>query len=279
MTDMIPTTDVAILPARQGPPERGAAGTMIHAITPITLLCVVAALTLPTAVRAQESQNRAVVGLAGIYAPAYQGADDYRLLPFPVIDLKYGRFFASARRGVGADLVDGDTVDVGAGLTYVPGYRRRDAPAGIGRLSGGAGARISADARAGMVMASVSATKVLSGDVDGALVDASLALPLRASPRLTLIPSVSATWADGAYTRAYFGVSAAQAAASGLPAYRPGGGVKDVSASLSVNYRLNDKVSLGATGVITKLTGDAKDSPIVIDATQPAAFVSMSYRF
>lgn len=253
---------------------------MIHALAPITLLCVVVALILPATVRAQErGQNRAVVGLAGVYAPAYQGADDYRLLPFPVIDLKYGRFFASPRRGVGANLVDGDNVDLGAGVTFVPGYRRRDAPVGIGRLSGGAGARVSADVKAGMLMASVSATKVLSGDVDGALVDASLAMPFRPSARLTLIPSVSTTWADGAYNRAYFGVSAAQSAASGLPAFRPGGGIKDVSASLAATYRLNDKVSLGATAVVTKLTGDAKDSPIVVDPTQPAAFVSVAYRF
>ncbi len=253
---------------------------MIHDIAPITLLCVVAALVLPTAARAQErSQNRVVFGAAGIYAPAYQGAEDYRLLPFPVIDLKYGRYFASARRGIGANLVDGDTVDLGASVTYVPGYRRRDAPVGVGRLSGGMGARISADARMGMVMASIGATKVLSGDVDGTLADATLAMPFRPTARLTLIPSVSTTWADDAYNRAYFGISPVQAAASGLPAFRPGGGIKDVSASLSANYRLNDKVTLGATGVISKLTGDAKDSPIVGDPTQPAAFVSVSYRF
>jgi outer membrane protein len=253
---------------------------VIHAIAPVTLLCVIAALSLPAAARAQErGQSRAVVGVAGIYAPAYQGAEDYRLLPFPVIDLKYGRFFASSRRGVGANLVDGDAVDVGVGVTFVPGYRRRDAPVGVGRLSGGAGARITADARAGMVMVSVGATRVLTGDADGTLLDATLAMPFRPTARLTVIPSVSTTWADGAYTRAYFGIDAGQAAASGLSVYRPGGGIKDVSASLSANYRLNDKVSLGATGVVSKLTGDARKSPIVFDPTQPAAFVSVSYRF
>lgn len=252
---------------------------MIHAITPIALLCVVAALCAPTLARAQERQNRAVVGVAGLYAPAYQGAADYRLIPFPVIDLKYGRFFANSRRGVGANIVDGDAIDVGVGVTYAPGYRRRDAPAGVGRLSGGAGARVSADVKAGMVMAGLGATRILSGDVDGTLVDATLALPFRPSSRLTLIPSIGTTWADGAYARAYFGVTPAQAAASGLPAFRPGDGIKDVSASLSANYRLNDKVTLGATGVISKLTGDAKDSPIVVDPTQPAAFVSIAYRF
>lgn len=253
---------------------------MIHALTPIALLCVFTAVSLATKAGAQDrAPNRTIVGGAVIYAPAYQGGEDYRVLPFPVIDLKYGRFYASPRRGIGADLVDGDTVDVGAGVTFVPGYRRRDAPAGIGRVSGGAGARISGDVKAGMLMASLGATKVLSGDLDGALVDATLAMPFRPTDRLTVIPSLSATWADGAYTRSYFGVSASQAAASGLPAYRPGGGIKDVSAALTASYRLTDRVSLGATGSVTKLTGDARKSPIVVDPTQPSAVLSVSYRF
>lgn len=253
---------------------------MIHAIIPVTLLCATAILALATSASAQsQKQNRAVVGVVGLYAPAYQGADSHRLRPFPLIDLKYGCLFANPRQGIGADLVDGEAVDVGVAVTYVPGYRRRDAPAGIGRVSGGAGARISADLRAGMFAASLGATKVLSGDLDGVLIDANLAMPFRPSERLTVIPAVSATWADGRYNRSYFGISAAQAAASGLPAYRPGGGIKDASASLTANYRVNDRVSLGATGAVTTLTGDAKDSPIVFDATQPSAIVSVSYRF
>lgn len=251
---------------------------MTRAATTVALSCLIVASAAP-ALAQDRDQNRAVVGVAGVYAPAYQGADDYRLIPFPVLDLKYGRFFVNTRRGVGATLLEGSAVSVGAGVTYVPGYRRRDAPEGVGRLSGGAGARISADARLGGLAASLGATRALTGDVDGTLVDASLAMPVRMSSRLTLIPSVSATWADGAYHRAYFGIDARQAAASGLAAYRPGGGIKDVSASLTASYRLNDKVTLGATGAVSSLRGDAKKSPIVVDPTQPAAFVSVAYRF
>lgn len=246
----------------------------------IFVVASVGGLAAATSAFAQDrSPDRTVVGVAAVYAPARQGGDDYRLMPFPVIDLKYGRFFASGRKGVGVTVLEGPAVSVGAGVTYVPGYRRRDAPVGIGRLSGGAGARIAADVRAGMMVASLSGTKVLSGDVDGALIDASLAVPLRLSEQLSLAPGVSATWADAKYNQAYFGVSPAQAAASGLPAYRPGGGIKDVSASLSAMYRLNERVSLGATASVSKLLGDAKDSPMVVDATQPSAVISVAYRF
>lgn len=233
-----------------------------------------------TSVSAQDqSSDRTVVGVAAIYAPARQGGDDYRLMPFPVIDLKYGRFFASSRKGVGMTVLDGPAVNVGAGVTYVPGYRRRDAPVGIGRLSGGAGARIAADVRAGAFVASLGGTKVLSGDVDGALIDASLAFPVRVTERLSLAPGVSATWADRKYNQAYFGVSPSQAVASGLPAYRPGGGIKDVSASVSANYRLSERTSLGASVGVSRLAGDAKDSPMVVDRTQPSAVLSVAYRF
>lgn len=250
---------------------------MIRTATPAVFACFAAA-AFP-ALAQDRDPNRAVVGLSAIHAPAYQGADKYRTLPFPVIDLSYGRFFLSGRAGAGAKVIDGDAIDVSAGVTYMPGYRRRDAPVGIGRLSGGAGARVSADLRMGGALLSLSATRALTGDVDGTLVEAGLAMPIRASRRVMLIPRVSTTWADAAYNRAYFGVSAAQSTASGLSAFRPGGGVKDVAASLTASYRVSDRVTLGATGVVSTLTGDAKRSPIVVHATQPAAFLSVSYAF
>ena len=232
-----------------------------------------------SAVAQGRAPDRAVIGIAAVYTPGYQGGDDYRLMPFPVIDVTYGRFFASGRKGVGYTVIDGPVAKISAGATYVPGYRRRDAPVGIGRLDGGAGLRVAADMRLGGVLASLGGTKVVSGDVDGALLDASLAYPVRVSDRLSVTPSVSATWADAQYNRAYFGISAAQAAASKLPAYRPGGGVKDVSMSLNASYRLTDRVSLGATASLSRLTGDARKSPIVVDPTQPSAVLSASYRF
>lgn len=243
-------------------------------------LWAVGALTVATQAAAQtRAPDRAVVGIAAVYAPAYQGADDYRLMPFPVIDVTYGRFFASGRKGLGYNVIDGPVVKVSAGATFVPGYRRRDAPVGVGRLDGGAGLRVATDMRFGGFLATLGATKVVSGDVDGALADASLAYPIRVSDRLSLTPSASATWADSQYNRAYFGISAAQAVASKLPAYRPGGGVKDVSLSLSASYRLNDRVSLGATASLNRLTGDARRSPIVVEPTRPSAVVSAAYRF
>lgn len=224
-------------------------------------------------------QDRAVVGVAVLSAPRYQGSDRYRLVAVPVIELRYGHFFANPRKGVGYQFVKTHRLTVSAATTYVRGYREADTPKGIGRLGSGVGARVAVDYKRHGVRLGLGATKVLSGGVDGTLVDGSIAVPVPLSKRLVLMPTVSATWADRSYTDRYFGVTGAQSAASGLPVFHPGGGVKDVTASLAAIYRVNDRVSVIATGAVANIVGEARNSPIVRERTQTSAVLSMTYRF
>ncbi len=224
-------------------------------------------------------QDRAVLGVALLSAPRYQGSDRYRLVAVPVIELRYGRFFANPRKGIGYQLVKTRRLTLSAATTYVRGYRQADTPAGIGRLGSGLGARVAVDYKRHGVRLSLGATKVLSGGVDGTLVDSSIAVPVPLSKRLVLMPAVSATWADRSYNDRYFGVTGAQSAASGLPVYHPGGGVKDVTASLAAIYHVNDRINLVATGALSNIVGGARNSPIVRERTQTSGVVSMTYRF
>jgi outer membrane protein len=229
----------------------------------------------------EDGQNgdHLAIGLGAAYTPAYQGADKYRTLPIPVLDLQWGRLFANLENGVGVNVIDNDRVTAGASITVVPGYRAKDAPEGIGKLKLGAGGRAYVSLKARGVVATLGATKGVSGGNKGLVADTTLSYPIGVSSRLTLIPSIRATWADKDYTDRYFGVSAAQSLASGLPEFRPGSGLKDASALLSVNYRLTDRLNLSASAGATTLLGKAKDSPIVFHKTQPLGFVSLSYRF
>lgn len=224
-------------------------------------------------------QDRAVLGVALVSTPRYQGSDRSRLVVAPVVELRYGRFFANPRKGIGYQLVKTHRLTVSASTTYVRGYRQADAPVGIGRLSSGVGARIAVDYKRHGVRLSLGATKVLSGGVTGALVDGSIAVPIPLSKRLVLMPAVSATWADRSYNDRYFGITGAQSLASGLPVFHPGGGVKDTTASLGLVYHLNDHLNLSATGAVSDLMGDARNSPIVRNRTQTSAVVSLTYRF
>jgi outer membrane protein len=195
------------------------------------------------------------------------------------VDLAYGPLFANLRNGVGVAFVDNDTVTLGASAVFLPGYRRRDVPAGIGRLSGGVGARLSATLRTGGFIAAIGGVQGISGGTEGVILDANLAYPIRLSSRFTLVPSLGATWANARHNSRYFGVSTAQALASGLPQFRPGAGLKDISATLALSFRLSEHISISAVGSLSSLLDEPADSPIVFHRTQPTGFMSASYRF
>ena len=225
------------------------------------------------------SGDHIVVGVGGLYAPAYQGADDYRFQPLPMVDVKQGRFFINLQDGIGANLFDSEHVTVGVGLTPVGGYRAKDAPDGIGKLSLGLGGRGFVKLRQGGFEATFGATKVITGNTEGVIADASLAYRVAASDRLMLIPSIGTTWADRKHNNRYFGVTAQQSAASGLPQYRAGSGLVDAKAELAVVYRLTDRIGVMAVGGVSSLLGDAKDSPIVYHKTRPYGVFAVTYSF
>lgn len=225
----------------------------------------------------RASPDHVVVGVGAIYAPAYTGADNYRALPIPVIDVLKGPFFLNLQDGVGLNVIDSGVLTIGGSVAFMPGYRRRDAPHGIGKLSSGAGARMFARLKAAGAVATVGATQGFAGGTRGVIVDMNLSYPIMASSRVTLVPAIGATWADRKYNNRYFGVDAAQALASGLPEFRAGAGFKDMSATLTANSRLTDRISVSLSGGVTRLLGRVQDSPIVFHKTRPLGILSLSY--
>ncbi|NML04493.1 MipA/OmpV family protein [Sphingomonas sp. G-3-2-10] len=74
-------------------------------------------------------------------------------------------------------------------------------------------------------------------------------------PRVTL--------GDARYQRSYFGVSPAEAAATGLAAYRPDAGIHAIGANIGYLHQLSDRWTLHSYARYDRLTGDAADSPLV----------------
>ncbi|WP_168707912.1 MipA/OmpV family protein [Sphingopyxis sp. PAMC25046] len=291
-----PTTIPASGPSHLLTPPSIAKENMLNFSTPRMrsplLLAMLPLAMAPAAVQAQPqrplqgpsdtpdgSDDHIVVGVGGLYAPAYQGADDYRFQPLPMVDLKWGRFFVNLQDGIGANLFDSEHVTVGAGLTPVGGYRAKDTPDGIGKLSLGLGGRGFVKLRQGGFEATLGATKIITGNTEGIIADASLAYRVTASDKLMLIPSIGTTWGNRKHNNRYFGVTAGQSAASGLPQYRAGSGLADAKAELAVVYRLTDRIGVMAVGGVSSLLGDAKDSPIVYHKTRPYGIFAITYRF
>jgi outer membrane protein len=227
--------------------------------------------------RAQD-RDHVVLGVGAAATPAYQGSEDYRVLPLPAIDIKEGWFFANLRNGIGVEPISTDSLTIGASAVFVQGYRKKDVPAGVDKLSDGVGARLFVNVRAHGFMATLGAVKVVSGGTKGVIADASLSYPIRVSSRFSLTPTIGTTWADRKYNDRYFGITAAESLASGLPRFAAGAGFKDVSGALTASYRLTDRIALSATGSVSSLLGAVKDSPLVEKKVQPLGLLSLTYR-
>jgi outer membrane protein len=227
---------------------------------------------------AAQAQDRVVLGAGVAATPVYQGSSDYRVLPIPVIDIKKNGFFANLRNGVGVEPIDNETLTVGASAVFVQGYRKRDVPQGVDKLSNGAGVRLFTTVRMSGFVATVGGVKVVSGGSKGFVADGSVSYPIRLSPKLALTPTLGATWADSQYNDRYFGLNAREAALSGLPQFTAGAGFKDLSGTLTASYRVTDQISLSATGGVTRLLGEVKGSALVEKTQQPFGILSLTYR-
>lgn len=89
-------------------------------------------------------------------------------------------------------------------------------------------------------------------------------------------------FSDGRYQRAYLGVTPAAALATGLPEYRPSGGVHAVGVASGASYALNDEWGLFGYARYERLVGDAAASPIVRQLgsrNQLAAGIGLNYTF
>jgi MipA family protein len=90
---------------------------------------------------------------------------------------------------------------------------------------------------------------------------------------------VGATLANADYMQDYFGVSAAQASASGYTRYTADAGLRDVTVGLGLQYQISREWMLFTRVSTTTLSNSAKDSPLVRKATSQSAFVAVAYSF
>lgn len=252
-----------------------------QALLPPTILSrlLLALLSLTAATAHAADDDHLKLGLGAAIAPRYEGADEYRLQPFPVVDAQYGRFFARSGDGLGLNIWQSAQLTIGAGVNMMEGYSKSDVPAGIGKLSNALGARIFLSTSAWGAIFTVSATQAISKSERGLIANARVSYPYSISERFKVIPSVSLNWANAKYMDSYFGINAQQAARSGLPEYRPSAGFKDVSLRLGFSYDLTKTWSITGAAGVSRLMGNAADSPLVRRKSQAVGALGVAYRF
>ncbi|BAK65220.1 MltA-interacting MipA family protein [Sphingobium sp. SYK-6] len=248
------------------------------------------AFLLPATAQAQQTSSdkeplRIRVALGPQLVPAYPGADRVSLRPFMEVDLARGESpfpFEAPDESFGFPLARVGTFEIGPALNFEGRRRSSDTAPGIATvertLEAGAFVqfyvvetlRLRADVRRGLGghkawVGGLSADWVLR-DADNWLVSA--------GPRLTL--------GGKRLHRAYFGVSQAESAASGLPAFDPGGGAQAVGGTVGFIRQIDQRWSVHGYARYDRLIGDVADSPIVRDygsRDQISGGLALSYTF
>jgi len=221
------------------------------------------------------------LGGGASYAPRYEGAEAYRLRFMPLLDASYsnGKLFISPLRGIGYNF--SDAKDAQYGVRLMPGHSRRQSADphlnGMGDIGFIPEAGLFYNQRFAPWYISSGITTGSHGT--HAELGSGIGFPLSAADRLRL--GINLNWGDTVYNQTYFGVTAAQAAASGnvLTAYNASAGIKDYA--LTVNWVHNyDKEWFSNTGLSYKwLTGSAQQSPLTQRSSMGSLIFLMGYRF
>ncbi|MBW6526511.1 MipA/OmpV family protein [Sphingomonas sp. RHCKR7] len=254
-------------------------------LLPLALLPAAASAQLPS-----DDAPHGQVALGGGIAPRYDGSDEVRAIPFLLGDVRY-RGVTLELRGLRArvDLAADPRLSIGPVLGARLNRDDVDGPVGLLptiRTAIEAGGyveyRFGGDALGeGALSTELSVVHDVSGVHDGLIATAGLGYAALRKRDTFVVLDVQASWADRDYTRTYFGIDPAAATRSGLGAYRPGDGFRDLGVGLTAGHYFDRHLGvIGRLGA-TYLVGDAGDSPVTAQGSrwQPLAGLTLSYRF
>jgi outer membrane scaffolding protein for murein synthesis (MipA/OmpV family) len=222
------------------------------------------------------------IGALGVYAPAYEGSDEYELRGFPLIDVTFrDTFFVNAHRGVGAYVWNRNTLKLGLSVGYTFGRDEDESDdlRGLGDIDDGATANVLFSWTIGDADLDARYEEQITGHDTGFQVHLGLGYAVRVSEETTVKPSLKTTFASADYMEEYFGVSPSQSTRSGMPGYDADSGFKSLGFHLMVIHRLNQHWRIQAGAGYDRLVGDAADSPTVKDEDQYGITVGLSYAF
>lgn len=229
----------------------------------------------------------ATLGAGFIYQPTYDGSRRYEFEFLPNVDITWrDRVFLSTEDGLGVNAIRWGRFNAGPFLDYQFDEHRRGSPTidALGEVEGGLRAGLFAEYDASeegwRVFAKLrrdvgNHRDGLSGELGGEG-GARLAQSLGGLLRLTL------GWGDREALRPFFGVDATQSSASGLAAYDPNGGLRDLTLEPRVEYEFGAHWSVSGIAGYRRLLSSADRSPIVREVGSPnqySAGLLLNYHF
>jgi len=250
------------------------------------LLACAAVLTVSTPALAQDANDlRVRVGVGGQLKPKFPGSDDRSFQPLFDFDLARGTNpfpFEAPDDAFGIRLISSGGFSAGPAANLQGKRKESDVDAPVGNVKrtievGGfveylasESIRLRADLRKG-----------INGH-EGTVGSLGLDKFWRDGDRYVFSVGPRVIFSDAKFQRAYFGIDSEHALASGLPAYRPDGGVYAVGAASGLSYQFDPRFGAFGYARYDRLLGDAAKSPIVRELGSRNQFsggVGLSYTF
>jgi outer membrane scaffolding protein for murein synthesis (MipA/OmpV family) len=238
---------------------------------------------------AAELTNEPLLGAGLRWRPAYDGSAATHVEVVPVVRYLGTTWFVRSTQGVGeagARFALAPGLHVGAQLAYEPGRKQSESgflrTRGVTDVDAGAsiGAHLEWDTKIGPAPFNLLARVRRNTDSDlGTQADLRLSLGVFKRGPLGIALFTQGTWANAKSTNAYYGISAAQALATGLPAYAPGSGLLYGSAGFHWGVELAPRWLLLGSTEVRHLASDARTSPLTERSTNWYVSAGVVYRF
>ena len=221
------------------------------------------------------------VGLVAIGGARYQGSSEGRVLLVPGVTVQTANgLFADPINGLGFALNATDNLQYGLRATVETGRSTEDALPGFDklkvRLNPGAFVNYKPIDR----LTLKSAIRLGVGDGGkGSVLNLGAAYRVYQAGPVVVDVNASVKYANSSYQQSYFGVTAAQSAASGLKAFQPAAGFNTAQLGVAAGLPLSERVYAFAGLSVQRLLGDAASSPITQKKQQLTGFLGAVYSF
>jgi outer membrane protein len=264
-------------------------------LVPVTVLLL--ASTAPLAANAQAAPPSAapatpattLVG-AGLWSrPAYVGSDARVLSPIPILRY-YGKpWFARTTQGMleaGARVMLPRGVSLGAQLAYEAGRNTKHSAFLESRdvttlpVNASIGIHAGWDTELGPAPLNVVLRYRQEAVAErGAQADLRATIGVYSGDHLRLGLFAQGTWGNDKSNQAYYGVSASEAATTGLSTYASAAGLVYTAAGVPWAYEFNAKWLLQGTIEVRQLSAELRDSPLAQVRTNSYAGAGLAFRF
>lgn len=210
------------------------------------------------------------------FTPAYEGADEYRMIPFVVARARWGARYSVGTAGTGfrADIFGSRFVEAGPAVSF-RFARNSDADDPViarlpeieqaieigGHLALNFPFPLTANRRDALTVDSEWLWDV-SGSHGGQLGRFSLRYRGQVSDTLVVQTGPYLDYRSDTFARTYYGVRPSAAAASGLAPFEADGGISATGYRLNVRVDISDSWNMTASGAVDRKLGDFAESPL-----------------